>query len=419
MQTKPTISTDLNGPWVKLLPGLVCLAGLLTQYHLMVFSGFRQMHRGLGDARLVNFTLEHGYRWLLQIAPHEDFWRPPIFFPYPSASAYTDTMLGLAPPYWLARMLGAAPDTALQWWMLIVYVLNFSAAYALLRRGTKLALPASTAGALLMATIAVAWSGHLQLFPYFYMLLALLALFRIFDQGRDAPGTAARRLWIGVFFACFVLQLWSAVYAFFFFGMLTALAMIASLILSKPRQVFIQRIKRFAGIWILFAALSAAASAPLLIRYATTAAESGYRNYSEANVARPYSWIVMGPKDRLLGWLQKPPGPLPGQPKSNGIGIVTFSVAAAGLFAFWRRLSIQVVAISTLALALLGTMYWGFSPWKWIHEWVPGASGIRAQYRVTMSFIPAAVIGVGLACHGALKHRRRWLAILLVYHVSG
>lgn len=403
----------IQRPWVDMLPWFTCLMGLLIQYHLMIFSGFRYMHRGLGDARLVNFTLEHGYRWLRQVAPHEDFWKAPIFFPYPTASAFTDTQLGFAPPYWLARLLGAAPDTALQWWILTIYVLNFCAAYALLRRGTKLSKPVSSAGALLLVTISIAWSPHLQLLPFFYMLTALLALFRIFDPGENAPGTTTRRVWIAVFFACFVLQLWAAVYAFFFFGLLTAMAIIVALTLSASRRVSIRRIRRDAGVWILLAALSAAAVMPLLQHYTATAEETSYRNYHEASIARPHSWIVMGGQDRAFGWLQKTGGPLPTHPRSLGIGLLTFSFAAAGLFTFRRRISVQLLSISTLALAALGTMYWGFSPWQWIHEWVPGADGIRAQYRITMIFVPAAVIGVALACHGALQRGRLVLAVLL------
>jgi hypothetical protein len=404
----------LHPVWLKPLPWFACTIGLLAQFHSMVLSGFRQMHGGLGDARLVNFTLEHGYRWLRQIPPHEDFWRPPIFYPYPNASAFTDTMLGFGPPYWLPRLLGAAPDTALQWWTLIVYGLNFAAAYVWLRKGARLAIPASSAGALLLAMISVAWTGHLQLFPFFYVMLALLALFRIFDVGETAPTTAARRAWIGVFLSCCVLQVWGAVYAFFFFGLLAAIAVVVALALPSTRSTFARSVRRDAGIWILAVVLSAAAAAPLVLRYGMTVEETGYRKYSELDIARPYSWIIMGPHDRMLGRLQRPEGPLPSRPLSHGLGLLTFCVAAAGLVAHRRRASVLVIGIATLVMMLLATMYWGFSPWRLIHEIVPGAGGIRAQFRVTMTLIPAGVLGVGLACDGALRLRRWWLALLLV-----
>ena len=410
-----TIKPVRQAAWLTFMPWLACLAGLLAQFRHIIFSGFGQTHGGVGDGRLVHFTLEHGYRWFRQIPLHEDFWRPPIFYPYPNASAFTDTMLGFAPLYWLPRLLGAAPDTALQWWMLIVYGLNCGAAYALLRKGAKLSVSASTAGALLMGIISVAWSSHLQLFPFFYVTLALLALFRIFHEGEGAPGTAARRVWIGVFCASGVSQVWAAVYAFFFFGLLTAIAVVVAFARSKTRRMFVQRVRCDAGAWILVVGLSTAAVVPLLSRYNMTAEETGYRNYNPLYVARPYSWIIMGPRDRLLGWLQKDDGPLPERPRSHGIGLLTFCVATAGLAAHRRRASVRVIGIATLGMMLLSTIYWGYSPWRLIHELVPGAGGIRAPYRATMSLIPAAVLGVGLACEGALRRRRYWLALLLVF----
>jgi hypothetical protein len=396
--------------WLTFMPWLACLAGLLAQFHLIIFSGFGQIHGGLGDGRLVNFTLEHGYRWFRQIPLHEDFWRPPIFYPYPNASAFTDTMLGFAPLYWLPRLLGAAPDTALQWWMLVVYGLNFFAAYLLLRKGARLSIPASTAGALLMGIISAAWTGHLQLSPFFYVMLALHALLRIFDEGESA----ARRAWIGVFFASCVLQVWGAIYAFFFFGVLSAIAVVVALARAATRRVFVQRVRCDAGTWILVFGLSTAAVVPLWSRYNMTAEETGYRNYNPRTVARPYSWIVTGPRDRLLGWLQRNEGPLPAGPLSHGIGLLTFCVATAGLIAHRRRASVQVMGIATLAMMILSTAYWGYSPWRLIYEFVPGAGGIRAQFRVTMILIPVAVLGVALACDRALRRRRYWLALLLV-----
>ena len=77
-------------------------------------------------------------------------------------------------------------------------------------------------------------------------------------------------------------------------------------------------------------------------------------------------------------------------------------------------MSVQVITIATLVMMLLGTMYWEFSPWRLIREFVPGAGGIRFHYRVTMSLIPAAVLGVALACDGALRRGHWWLALFLV-----
>lgn len=399
---------------IRLLPWVACLTGLAAQFRFMIFSGFQQTHSGLGDARLVNFTLEHGYRWLRQITPHEDFWRPPILFPYPSASAFTDTMLGFAPPFWLARLLGAAPDTALQWWMLSIYALNFAAAYGLLRRGARLSVPASSAGALLLAVISVAWASHPQLFPFFYVLFAMLALFRIFDSGPGAPSTAARRVWIGVFCACGALQVWSAIYAAFFFGLLAGLAALVALAYPPTRLAFVQRVRRDAGSWLVLLMASAAVSAPLILRYQSTAEESGYRIYQITSVARPSSWLATGPGDPLLGRVVRGTGPLPARAQAPGLGLITFCVTAAGLLLSRRPAAARLIGLATLVMMALSTAYWGWSPWRWVHEFVPGGGGIRAHHRVTMILVPAAALGIGLVCERLLRGGRGWLALLLV-----
>ncbi len=400
-------------PLLRCLPWLACLVGMLAQFRPMVFSGFGQMHSGLGDARLVNFTFEHGWRWLRQVPPHENFWQPPIFHPHPNVSAFTDVLLGFGPLYWLPRLLGAAPDTALQWWMLLVYALNFAAGWFLLRHGVKLGVLASTAGALLTAVISVAWTPHLQLFPFFYVLTALLALLRIFDDGDAAPTVLARRGWIGVFFACAVLQLWSAIYAFFFFGLLTAVAGALALVRSRTRERLLQGLRRDAGAWLLAAALAAGATAPLVARYGMTVDETGYRHYSTETVARPWSWIVAGDEDPLLGWLRDEGGPLPREPHPFGIGLVTFCVGAAGLLAARRRRLVQVLGAATLTMMFLGTIYGAWTPWRWIFELVPGAGGIRAPHRMTMILIPGAVLGLALAFDRVAERRGVWLAVLL------
>ena len=379
----------------------------------MIFSGLQRMHAGLGDGRLVNFTLEHGYRWIRQYPLHTDFWAPPIYFPFRNATAFTDTMIGFAPIYWVPRFLGAPPDTAIQWWVFAVYVLNFASAYALLRRGLKVGILESTAGALLLAVISFSTTGHYQLNPYFYVMLGLLALYRIFDNGADAPSTPQRRSWVVVLCLCAVLQVWGAVYPFFFFSFLSALALAVALVIPATRRKLVETVRADIWVWVLCALVSALLVAPLLIRYGITADTLGYRNYSKGNMPRLYNWVITGPGDPVFDWLQSR-GRLPQKPRTTGIGIVTLCVALTGLALYWRRVSVRLIVFATVIMVLVSTMVGDFSLWRLIHEYVPGAGGIRAHWRVTMCLIPAAVVGVAFACKWANSGNRWWLAVVLV-----
>jgi hypothetical protein len=95
----------------RFVPALCWLAGLVAAFHPTFRSGFATVQGYPGnDPRLVAFILEHTtYRWLAGFPLHGDFWSPPIFFPQQGVGAYTEMLVGAAPPYWLARRgLGAA-----------------------------------------------------------------------------------------------------------------------------------------------------------------------------------------------------------------------------------------------------------------------------------------------------------------------
>ena len=98
-------------------PLLWCVLGLILAGYPTLLSGFADVQGGLGHPLLVNFTLEHSFRWVAGMPLAEDFWSPPIFHPMPGVAAFTDLLLGAAPLYWPWRWLGLGPHTAFQIWM--------------------------------------------------------------------------------------------------------------------------------------------------------------------------------------------------------------------------------------------------------------------------------------------------------------
>ncbi len=402
-----------------LLPTSVCAVALTLQFWKMIFSGFRHTHGGLGDGRLVNYTLEHGFRWISQISPHQDFWNPPIFYPYTNVSAFTDLMLGFGPFFWIWRMLGAAPDTAFQYWMLTSYACNFAAAYLLLRRGTRLGVAASTTGAVMLAGMAVRWLRHPQLFPMWFVLLACLALLRIFGEKPTPASRYRRRAWIVLFFFVAVLQAWSAIYPFFFFGLFCGIGLLTALLLEDLRDGLIGSLRDDSMWWLLCAGLCAAALAPLVYHYGITATELGYRKYTASKVAHPLSWILLGQNHWLYGSIQSWLGPFPGPRFNLGVGPLTLAVSLWG-FSQWRdRPMVRVIGTSALVLVGISTVYGSFSPWILVHHVVPGAGAIRAFFRVTMILVPISVIGFAVACQQQVNKKRWWILVVLMLVGTG
>ncbi len=134
--------------WV---PILALAGGLFLALQPLFVTGFAAVPGGLGDARLVHFSLEHAHRFLLRHESHLDLWDPPLFFPARNVAAHTDVLLSLTPFYSPWRLLGAAPDTAFQLWLIVVWALNFGAFQLFLTRVLRLDPVAAAAGAYLFA----------------------------------------------------------------------------------------------------------------------------------------------------------------------------------------------------------------------------------------------------------------------------
>lgn len=392
----------------RTVPVVLCLAGLLAFAWPWFTSGFDLVNRSLSDGRLVNYTLEHGYRWLAGFPLHADFWSPPIHYPYGNTSAFTDCMLGHGPPYWIWRALAFEPDTAFQLWTMSVFALNFACTYLLLVRGFGVGTVGASVGALLLAMLGGERSGHPQLVPLYFPILGLLALLRIFQDG-ERQTARERRAWIVAFFSAGVLQAWSAVYVFFFSALLCALGVLVGNLRASWRRAFAQALRRDAVFWVLGGVLAALGLGPLVARYGTTAEVLGYREFVPETVPH------------LLGWVYRQPARYPLEvgfaPRTPALGPITFVAAAVGLWHLRARAAVQVLLGSLGLLAILGSRYLDLTPWEHLHRWVPGAGGIRGMFRAPLMVGPVAALGVGLLVRRGQRLVGSLLSVLLLLGV--
>ena len=406
-------------PTELLFPLLTWAVGTFVVFRPMILSGFRLMHGGLGDGRLVNYTLEHTYRWLTQIPPHQNFWDTPLYYPFPNVTAFTDVMLGLAPFYWIWRITGFLPDTSFQLWLLTVWSANFVLAYYLLRRCLHIGVVGASLGAYFFAygNPQVGQWFHPQLPPKIWVLVAVIAVFSMFSELDDPSRARHRRLWISVFFAAAVLQFYSAVYVFFFFGLVAAATLAWALVLREPRGPLLQLSRQHAlaiGIVVVLAAL---ALLPLAQHYLLTIERIGTPHYHRENVTTPVGWLLTGPRSFAYGWMQARGGPftdIRGPNQANGLGFATLAVVAFGLAAGWQRRAVRLVTLGTLTMVLCATMFGGFSLWQYVYAMVPGVSAIRAIGRVGMILALPASIGVAFAFDRLLGWQSKWRYALVV-----
>src|SRR6476646_7358941 len=127
------------------------LLGILFTLRTLIFSGFRLVPGDAGDTRFVQLLMEYGYRWLGGHEGGRPYWDLPVFYPVKNALAYSESMLGVAPFYWIWRLLGFGPDTSYSLWLITVLAATFAAGYLLFRRGLGFGELAASAGAWFLA----------------------------------------------------------------------------------------------------------------------------------------------------------------------------------------------------------------------------------------------------------------------------
>lgn len=374
--------------------------GLGAAHHPMLLSGFARTQGNLGDARLHNYLLEHTYRWAARFPEHDRLWDPPIFHPSPNTLAYSETLLGAAPIFWLFRIAAFPPDTAFQLWLLAVSSLNFLSAHLLLRRGLRFDTLPSCFGAFLLsfAGARIAHVGHPQLLPAFYPPLALLALCRILDPAAVSRPRRERLAWAGLLAGALVAQAHTCVYTAWFLLLGMGLAGATALLIPACRRAILPPLRRHSLEIGLGAALAALVSIPMASHYLRAGADVGYREYGSILPLMPRlsSWFYPGSGNWLYGWMSRVPPfrdlPAPYE-QALGFGLLTSAIAAAGFLRRRASPEYRVLGLASLAAIVLATLWpGGMSLWRIVFAVVPGADALRAVARIgNVLLLPVAI----------------------------
>jgi hypothetical protein len=391
----------------KLSPTLFLVIGLFMAFHPMLLSGLSKMQADPGDTRFVNYILEHGYRWLRAEPGHDAFWDPPFFYPAKNAAAYSEILIGGLPLYVPWRLLGVLPDTAFQFWMLLVSILNFVAAYLLLRNCFGLTRLASSAGSFIFAfgSPRIVELSHQQLLPHFYSVFAVYAAARIFQSAR-APARW-RAWWIFALFGSIVAQLYAGFYLGWFLLLGLGVAALVALSLREPRKVMIEILTRNWMTLLGSAGLAAAALAPMASHYIIAGEQMGYRRFAEISAFLPriQSWIYQGSDSWLYGWMRDSDVFKAGEMGIGhgiGVGLFTSAAALAGLWITRKQLSTRVMALTAAIIIVCVTLFPGNSGfWEHIYPYIPGAAAIRVVSRVSLLLLIPASIGVACFINSA------------------
>lgn len=395
-----------------LIPACFCAGGLVMAHHPMMKDGLGWIQFDPGDTRFCNYLLEHGYRWMFQLKGHTALWSPPDFFPTEGHLAWAENMLGAMPLYAVWRLVGFPIDTAFQLWILSLGALNFTAAYFFFRRCVKVDSFSASVGAAVFAFagMRINQTMHYQLFPQFFSIWAVHACWRLAVDGK-ALSEQARTKWLAVLFLSVAAQIAVGIYLgwFLIFGLVVAGG--AGLLFKEGRARVWFVLKGHPFTIALLSLVCVAILLPIGLRYLGTAQEFGGRPFEEAvtMIPQPRAWFHFGPYSWAYAWLERYPlfQHIPMSHEQRiGYGVVTTLLCAFGLWtARWDR-ALKFLGM-LLVLFIVGTMLWGdypngFTLWKYVWAYFPGAKAIRGVSRVALFYL----IGVSLFAAVALDWLR-------------
>ncbi len=334
------------------LVAAVGVVGVLAVHHPMILSGFRRIQTDMGDTRLLNYILEHGWLWISRAPLHERLWDAPFFHPVPNVMAFSDCMFSYGPFYWPYRAAGLAPDTAFGVWMATMTALNYATGVLLFRKGLGFGAPATAAAAGLIAFGAprVNQLHHPQLLPFFYLLFALHALCRI---ARDhSVGAIERASWWVVFGLSVAAQFYGGYYLGWFFGVGLAVATAAASILPSTRGRVAALARRDWWAAVLGATVAAVALLPFFAHYLPVARELGrdFGDLQKFTQPTAWAWWNAGSANWWWGWIDRrwPVGTLYPEELRLGLGFATTGACGLGIYLGRRNPLVRAAFAATL-----------------------------------------------------------------------
>jgi hypothetical protein len=385
------------GEWGLVSLGLV--AACLLIHGPMIVSGLARTQADLLDTRFNNYLLEHSFRRLCGDVAHASFWNPPFCYPAANLLAYSDVMVSFAPPYWLARLIGLAPDTAFQVWMLVATAINFLLGYVVVRKAIGATVAGAWCGALLFAAAGsrAAQLGHSQLYCQVFVLLTLYGLLKLF-RAPDADGYSRRGRWIVLVITAIVLQMWGGFYTGFFLVLAIGIGLAWAVCLTRCRRCLVGVLCDNWRAAIVSLLLAAVCLAPLARHYLAVVHATLPPDDAAVAAMLPQvnSWFYMGTTsviyhglDPIFANIATP------EEHAIGLGLLTMLVAIVGLRMRRGEPIVWIITAVAGTIILLATQSGdGRSLWWLVRRIVPGAVAIRAVARIGLLMIIPASVGL-------------------------
>lgn len=388
--------------------GLFILCAVFAFLCWYVFSpvfgaGFSEIPGDLGDARLNNYILEHGYKYLTGQAP--SFWSAGFYYPHTGVIAHSDNLLGALVFYVPFRHLGFDRETAFQGWIITGYALNFaSMAFVLLRARVSPWAAAVGATVFAFSPLQTLHLNHAQLLFRAPAPLAWHFLTGFLDRPR--AGNLAAGL------AFLVWQIYISLYLGYFLVLVLTAAVVSSLLSRDGLYSYVRSapLKQKLGHVALLAG-AVLALAPLWHRYSSPKIYKNTLAEVLDLLPRPAGYLI-GSRNRLMEQVLGADLTIQSQyPWEHAlyVGIVPWVAMLlltprvlrhpSGTYGGARRTVLAFWLVFTLTLSVHGV-----SLYRFIVEAVPPLTGIRGVTRVALMLLMPLSYAVGYEFDALLRN---------------
>ncbi len=341
-----------------------------------------------GDTRLNHYFLEHSFQIVSNRNYVGELFSPSFFYPYKNILAFSDNLFGSAPIYWALRVFFSA-DFSYQLWMIVVCVLCF-VSFAILMHHYRVSTVVSVVGSFIFAfgIPRIAQIGHQQLLPQFFTPLTFLFAWEFIKCPKN------KQLALTLLFV--YLQVLAGIYlGWFLIFSLGILSLIVWILDLDIRDRLIKYFKHnYKRVVIILASWSISMFA-LLAPYLEAKKVLGDRSYSEVDnmLPRLSSWFstVVG----SLWWsvLSGNTKDLPAAHEHilfsgfllillTGLSVYTL-IFRKDILSPERKTIIVVCLLVSFTIFILSLrLPNGWSLWRIIYQFIPGATVIRVVTRI-------------------------------------
>lgn len=168
--------------WVrKFIPIILFFIGLYLFGIRLVGVDFDGIPGDMGDGRLNNYFLEHGYQFIT--GKVDKYWDASFFYPTKSTISMSDNLLGTLPIYSIFRAIGFDRETSYQCWFLVIISLNYILSFWTLKKLTNDEI-GSSLGAYVFSfgLIMIGGISHIQMYPKFFVPVTIYFLYQFYNS---------------------------------------------------------------------------------------------------------------------------------------------------------------------------------------------------------------------------------------------